>query len=284
MFTLLGRVRRSALSVRTSVSDAGSAMRYTTTAVCLLALALASGCSSSQKHAASSENVSPGSVTSGSIVSHVNMSEAEAAHARSRLGLSFPVYETPAGALSWDEVAAELIAMRAPALAQYRRTAPASERDPIVHDYVMAVDRAHTDRLKQIVAAKGWPGPEQVGARAASAAILTAQYAGHDPEFLEDAIGHMAPMVASGVLHGGYVAVLTDRLRVYRGQPQLYGTQMRVAPDAYNLPIILPATQIEDPANLDARRASMGLPPHTAFKTEIAQSFSGASTADASAD
>jgi len=83
-------------------------------------------------------------------------------------------------------------------------------------------------------------------------------------------------MVSQGVLHGGYVAVLTDRLRVYRGQPQLYGTQMRVAPDAYGLPIILPATPIEDPENLDARRESMGLPPHASFKTDIAQAFASA--------
>ncbi len=268
-------------------------MRYATpTAACLLSIALAAGCASSQRDVAREGGVSAPSAhtqqdhsaTASSLFKTIELSEAEKSHARSSLGFEFPVYETPASALSWDEVAAELLAMRAPALAQYRRSAPESQRDPVVHDYVMAVDRAHTERLKQIVAAKGWPGPEQVGARAASAAILTAQYAGHDPDFLQDAIGHMTPMVKAGVLHGGYVAVLTDRLRVYRGQPQLYGTQMRVSPDAYNLPIILPATPIEDPQNLDARRASMGLPPHTSFKTEIAESFSGASTASAKSD
>ncbi|MEZ6243095.1 MAG: DUF6624 domain-containing protein [Phycisphaerales bacterium] len=258
-------------------------MRYaTTTAVCALSLALAAGCAHHHQRAANAQPNTPqrdqsvARVDSASIVAHVALSDADKARAQAELGVAFPVYDRPASTLTWDEVASELIAMRAPAIAQYRRTAPESERDPIVHEYVMSIDRAHIARLREIVSAKGWPGPEQVGARAASAAILATQYAGEDLDFLEDAIGYMTPMVEAGVLHGGYVAVLTDRLRVYRGQPQLYGTQMRVSPDAYGLPIILPATPIEDPEHLDARRESVGLPPHASFKTEIAQAYASA--------
>lgn len=195
-----------------------------------------------------------------------------------RYTIPIPTYDRPAAELSWEEIGAELVAMRSPELARYRRTGPEAQRDPAMHAHIQRIDEAHVARLKAIVEAHGWPTFERVGARAASAAVLTAQYAGHDPEFLGRAIELMTPLARTGEVSPPYVALLTDRLRVYRGQKQLFGTQVEVALDASGLPVITPTTPIEAPDGLDARRAEFGLPPFHAFTQHIAAAYQDAST------
>ncbi len=197
---------------------------------------------------------------------------------QARFGMPMPHYDRPASELSWSEIADELIAMRSPELAQYRRAAPEDERDDAQYAYIQRIDRAHVARLKEIVSAHSWPTFELVGARAASAAVLTLQYAGHDPEFLEDAIERMTPLAKSGQISAPYVALLTDRLRVYQGRPQVFGTQVRVTLDAYSLPIVTPTTPIENAGSLNERRAEFALPPFEAFTEQIASEFARAST------
>lgn len=194
-----------------------------------------------------------------------------------RFGFPLPRYETPASELGWDEIAKELIAMRSPELARYRRAAPAEDRDPALHAYIKRIDAAHVARLKEIVQSHGWPTAARVGARAAAAAVLTAQYGGHDPEFLEDAIERMTPLARTGEVSAPYVALLTDRLRVYKGQKQLFGTQVRVTLDPTGLPVVNPTTPIEDPDQLDRRRAEFGLPPFQVFSQAIASEYARAS-------
>ena len=194
-----------------------------------------------------------------------------------RFGFTVPSYDTPASELSWAQISDELIAMRSPELAKYRRAAPAEDRDQALHAYIQRIDRAHVARLKEICEAHAWPTFEHVGARAASAAVLTVQYAGHDPDFLEHAIEQMTPLAKTGQVSPPYVALLTDRLRVYRNQDQVFGTQVRVTVDADGRPIVSPTTPIEAPEQLDERRAAFGLPPHQDFIDQISSRFAAQS-------
>ena len=196
----------------------------------------------------------------------------------SQYGVAVPAYDRPASELGWDEIAGELVAMRTPELARYRRASPESERDPALHAHIQRIDRAHVARLREIVEAHGWPTFERVGARAASAAVLTAQYAGHDPDFMERAIELMTPLARTGEVSPPYVALLTDRLRVYRGQDQLFGTQVEVTLDDSGLPVVTPTVPIASPGTLDQRRAEFGLPPFGAFASHIAAAYHDAAT------
>jgi hypothetical protein len=61
----------------------------------------------------------------------------------------------------------------------------------------------------------------------------------------------MRAAVEAGDADAGELAYLTDRVRVARGEPQLYGTQFgRCGPHP-----------IEDPDALDERRGAVGLEP-----------------------
>ncbi len=60
------------------------------------------------------------------------------------------------------------------------------------------------------------------------------------------------------------LAYLTDRVRMHRGEPQLYGTQYRYTEDSG-----LGLYQVADPELLDERRASVGLGPHAEYDARL---------------
>lgn len=58
-----------------------------------------------------------------------------------------------------------------------------------------------------------------------------------------------------GDLNGGEVAMLTDRLEIKAGRPEIYGTQLSLRNGRWILDPIL------DSQHVDERRGSVGLPP-----------------------
>lgn len=116
------------------------------------------------------------------------------------------------------------------------------------------VDTKHTERMKEIVAEIGWPTISKVGAEGASNAWILVQHADHDVDFQEQCLGLMKDAPA-GEVDITDVAYLTDRVCVNRGKGQLYGTQF-TQEDGKHIP-----RAIEDEANIDARRAGVGLSP-----------------------
>jgi hypothetical protein len=142
-----------------------------------------------------------------------------------------------------------------------------------------AIDRDNTARMKEIVATFGWPTHSMVGAEASDAAFLLVQHADHDPAFQARCLPLLEAAMARGEVAKTAVAYLTDRVLVKQRRPQLYGTQYHVRELAdgsvaigasgkpeYLLPIV------EEPAQLDARRAAMGLPPWIEYERSMAAS------------
>ena len=116
------------------------------------------------------------------------------------------------------------------------------------------VDAKHTERMKQIVAEIGWPTVSKVGVDGASNAWLLVQHADHDADFQEQCLKLMKEAPADEV-NITDIAYLTDRVCVNRGRGQLYGTQF-TQEDGKHIP-----RTIEDEANIDARRAEVGMGP-----------------------
>jgi hypothetical protein len=120
---------------------------------------------------------------------------------------------------------------------------------------MLAVDTANTRWLRTIVARDGWPTRARVGVDGLNAAFLLVQHADHDTAFQAWVLPHLVRAFHAGELPGQEVALLTDRLASARGVPQEYGTQT----DLRDRRIVVKA--IRDSAQVDARRATMGLPP-----------------------
>jgi hypothetical protein len=124
---------------------------------------------------------------------------------------------------------------------------------PVPREVALQVDRDNTAWLKAYLSAHGWPGYERVGRHGSQGFWLLAQHADQDPQFQEQALVLLGEAVARGQASGIHLAYLTDRVRVAQGRPQLYGTQFDQVEGR------LRPFPIEDAANVDARRAAVGM-------------------------
>lgn len=117
------------------------------------------------------------------------------------------------------------------------------------------VDAENTARMKEIVATYGWPGWSLVSDDGARAAWLLVQHADEDVPFQKQCLGLLESAVTAGEASAQDLAYLTDRVRLHEGRPQVYGTQSTWV---YGKPTL---AEIEDPAQVNERRAAVGLEP-----------------------
>ena len=117
------------------------------------------------------------------------------------------------------------------------------------------IDSSNARWLRDAVARHGWPERDAVGNEAARAAFLLVQHADHDTAFQAAMLPALDAAFRRGQAEGQSVALLTDRLAVARGEPQIYGSQTTSRDGR------IVFEPIADSAGVDARRARMGLPP-----------------------
>jgi len=125
------------------------------------------------------------------------------------------------------------------------------------------VDEKNTTRLKELVDRYGWLHEERVGKKGADAAFLIAQHADHDVDFQRRMLEHLREAYDQGNATGQQVALLTDRVRVAEGKPQLYGTQAQFRDGELRF------DRIQDSSSVDQRRAKMGLPPLSEYVEKL---------------
>lgn len=127
--------------------------------------------------------------------------------------------------------------------------------DPAYAQEMAAVDEVGTARIKAIVTQFGWPSIAMVGRDGARAAFLLVQHADRDRAFQRAALPLLEAAFRTGDVDGPEYALLVDRVRVGEGRPQLYGSQCAISADGSRW-VPYP---IEHPAEVDARRAEVGL-------------------------
>lgn len=102
----------------------------------------------------------------------------------------------------------------------------------------------------------GWPGRSSHGDEGAGAAFLIVQHAISLPDFQRRALNLLLEAAQDGEINIVDTAYLSDRIALFEGRPQLFGTQF----DWDETGMLSPAP-IEEPGSVDERRASVGLPP-----------------------
>lgn len=125
------------------------------------------------------------------------------------------------------------------------------------------IDHANTQALRRVMADHGWPGRSLVGEEAAAGAWQIALHADHLPDFQRLALRTLATAVEHGEATIQQWAHLRDRANINSGDRQIFGTQYRYGSAG------IESLPIHEPEHLDARRASVGLPPYSAALADV---------------
>ncbi|MFB9865315.1 DUF6624 domain-containing protein [Rufibacter immobilis] len=120
---------------------------------------------------------------------------------------------------------------------------------------INAQDEENKKQVVAILEKRGWPGKSLVGQQASQAVFLVIQHA--DKATMEKYLPLLREAAAKGEASKSSLALMEDRVRMNQGLPQLYGSQLRMNPQTQKPELY----QVEDEANLDKRRAEMGLEP-----------------------
>ena len=150
----------------------------------------------------------------------------------------------------------ELLAMRAADERMRAELDRLGELEGGYHPRMEAVHVENARRLKEVIAERGWPGRALVGAEGAEAAWRIVQHAIGDPAFQRAALVLIRDAVTRGDAAAAHAAYLEDRICMFEGRPQRYGTQY--APDTDGRTRMWVT---EDPERLEERRRSIGIGP-----------------------
>ena len=129
------------------------------------------------------------------------------------------------------------------------------------------IDRDNTAWMKNVIEKHGWPGYAMVGREGAQAAWLLVQHADRDPDFQRRCLELLKQAHKKEDASADHVAYLTDRVLVAEGKPQVYGTQFH-AVNGKQQPF-----PIENEAEVDQRRAAMGLEPIAVYAEQIRSQY-----------
>lgn len=125
----------------------------------------------------------------------------------------------------------------------------------VLENSIRTTDSVNFYRLKKITDTYGFPGYTMVGKDFSDSFWNLVQHQDNHLEYQKEVLALMKIEVDKKNASGTYYAYLTDRVLVNSNEEQEFGTQMRIneAGTSYEpKPVI-------DPANLNTRRASVGL-------------------------
>lgn len=114
----------------------------------------------------------------------------------------------------------------------------------------------HKVRLEKIFDDFGYPGHDLVGKEGSNYFWLMVQHSDSDIKFQSRVLEKLKMEVENKNADGSNYGLLTDRVKINKGEKQVYGTQVTytASGQAYPKPLL-------DSANVNKRRAEVGLEP-----------------------
>lgn len=130
-----------------------------------------------------------------------------------------------------------------------------------------SIYRTHKTRLVEILNQYGYPGYDLVGEKAEQAYWVMVQHSDFDPEFQKKVLLELEKQVQKENANSRNFGLLTDRVKINTGQKQIYGTQVTyISEKCQAIP-----KPLEDSANVNKRRAEVGLPPIEEYLNMMSQ-------------
>jgi hypothetical protein len=122
------------------------------------------------------------------------------------------------------------------------------------HPRMEEVHRANAQELRSVIQEHGWPDEALVGPEGAEAAWLIAQHSIGEPDFMRRCRALLDEASSLGRVPRWQFAYIDDRIRVFEGKPQRFGTQIDLRPEGPQV------HELEDASQVDAWRKEAGLP------------------------
>ncbi|PZO56218.1 MAG: hypothetical protein DCF16_00550 [Alphaproteobacteria bacterium] len=124
------------------------------------------------------------------------------------------------------------------------------------HPEMEAVHNENAALLDDAFDAIGWPGRDKLSDDGAAAAFVILQHAIGKPDIQRRGLELMLEQIPLGAANALDAAYLADRIATFEGREQTFGTQFDWDSNGQLSP-----SPTRDIAELDDRRASVGLPP-----------------------
>jgi hypothetical protein len=131
------------------------------------------------------------------------------------------------------------------------------------HSRMEDVHRANAHALRAMIKEHGWPVERLVGSDGAEAAWLVAQHPIGEPVFMRMCRQHLDEASRAELVPRWQYAYIDDRIQVFEGKPQRYGTQIDLKPESAVV------HELVDPAHVDIWRHEVGLGSITAVIAKI---------------
>ena len=125
----------------------------------------------------------------------------------------------------------------------------------ILKHVIRYTDSINQVKLTGILDKYGWLGPDVVGELGNSTFFAVIQHS--DLAVQEKYLPFMREAVKNGNARADQLALLIDRVALRQGRKQIYGSQFGQDPETKMVYV----SPLEDPDNVDVRRAEVGLPP-----------------------
>lgn len=123
------------------------------------------------------------------------------------------------------------------------------------HPEMEKVHLSNARKLSELIDRMGFPVLSNAGEKGVRLSWLIIQHAISWPDFMKESLIQMRLAAAQNDYILELLAYTEDRVAVFEGRPQLYGTQFDWIDGE------LRPNPIEDPSRVDLRRKSLGLPP-----------------------
>jgi hypothetical protein len=141
------------------------------------------------------------------------------------------------------------------------RSALIEANDPLIE----AIDTENAAAALAIVDIHGLAAINDAAPRAAGLIASIIQHGSTDDQ--RRLLSELEPLALAGRFSGQRYALMFDRVAVNSGAPQRYGSQMGCFDGRFGL------APIEDEANVDTRRAEMGLAPLEDYRTSLIEMY-----------
>lgn len=152
------------------------------------------------------------------------------------------------------KLSAKIISLKNADLALRDKLVKTGELGNGYNEEMRAMHNSNAAALQEIIAVIGYPSIAKVGKEASDAAWLVIQHAVEQPEFMKNCLNLLQKAVDQSEADPKSLAYLSDRIAVFEGKPQLYGTQFdwdehgELSPNLY-----------DDLVKVNERRQAIGL-------------------------